>query len=285
MTSNSDTGKKDTPDSKNTIATNDKPQSHPTKKTRRLNWNLVRYTFFLLIWVAIAMTVSQFIVGLPLIWILKDGFNETFWTCVYYGLTYILSLVLIIIVPPKVISWLKKSSKVKLPKKTKSELPKLQTSRKELGLNNLPTVIDVGLAPIAYVIYLVISSVFMNAMSAFSWFNAEETQDTGFGYFITSNDRIIAMIAIVFIAPIAEEIIMRGWLYGKLRERLNFGIAILLTSTLFALLHGQWNVGVSTFALSLVLCGLREITGTIWSGILLHMLTNGIAFYLLFIAF
>ena len=37
------------------------------------------------------------------------------------------------------------------------------------------------------------------------------------------------------------------------------------------------------FALSIVLCGLREITGTIHAGILLHMLKNGIAFYLLFV--
>ena len=28
-----------------------------------------------------------------------------------------------------------------------------------------------------------------------------------------------AMLAIVFIAPIVEEIIMRGWLYGKLRDK------------------------------------------------------------------
>ena len=92
------------------------------------------------------------------------------------------------------------------------------------------------------------------------------------------------MIALVFIAPIAEEILMRGWLYGKLRTKLKAPLAILLVSLVFALLHGQWNVGVTVFSLSLVLCTLREITGTIWSGIILHMLSNGIAFYLLYVA-
>lgn len=77
---------------------------------------------------------------------------------------------------------------------------------------------------------------------------------------------------------------MRGWLYGKLRSRLKVPLAILLVSIVFAFLHGQWNVGVGVFVLSLVLCGLREITGTIWSGILLHIISNGIAFYLLYIA-
>ena len=60
-------------------------------------------------------------------------------------------------------------------------------------------------------------------------------------------------------------------------------LAIFLTSILFAVLHGQLNVGITVFVLSVVLCGLREITGTIWSGMLLHILSNGIAFYILYI--
>jgi membrane protease YdiL (CAAX protease family) len=45
----------------------------------------------------------------------------------------------------------------------------------------------------------------------------------------------------------------------------------------------QWNVAADTFALSLVLCTLRQITGNIWAGVLLHMIKNGIAYYFLFI--
>jgi len=60
-------------------------------------------------------------------------------------------------------------------------------------------------------------------------------------------------------------------------------VAALVTSLVFAAVHGQWNVAIDTFALSLVLCALREVTGTIWAGILLHMFKNAIAFYVLFI--
>ena len=85
--------------------------------------------------------------------------------------------------------------------------------------------------------------------------------------------------------------VFRGFLYGKIRGRLNeivsdkisMMISIFLVSLLFGIVHLQWNVGVNVFAMSIVLCGLREITGTIYSGILLHMLKNGIAFYLLFV--
>ena len=261
----------------------------PKKSLSAINWKTIEYVVLLLIWVAIAMTISQYIIGLPMMWILDGKFSQPFWTCIYYGLTYVLSLVLVIIVPPRVINKLKTHANAKSNKKSQSipqftNLPDFTTSREELGLKDLPTVIDVGLAPVSYVVYLVLSGIFTSIMSAFTWFNAEETQDVGFGYFITTGDRVVAMIALVFIAPIAEEIIMRGWLYGKLREKLKLPVAMLLTSLLFGFLHGQWNVSVGVFALSLVLCGLREITGTIWSGMLLHMLSNGIAFYLLYIA-
>ena len=61
-------------------------------------------------------------------------------------------------------------------------------------------------------------------------------------------------------------------------------IANLLVSVLFGLVHMQWNVGINVFAMSVVMCALREITGTIYAGILLHMLKNGVAFYLLYVA-
>ena len=85
--------------------------------------------------------------------------------------------------------------------------------------------------------------------------------------------------------------IFRGWLYGKLREKMSESmseaasivISSLLVSVLFGTIHMQWNVGLNVFALSLVMCGLREVTGTIYAGILLHMLKNGLAFYLLYV--
>ena len=58
-------------------------------------------------------------------------------------------------------------------------------------------------------------------------------------------------------------------------------ISALLVSVLFGVVHLQWNVGVTVFAMSLVLCGLREVTGTIYAGILMHMLKNGLAMWIL----
>ena len=102
---------------------------------------------------------------------------------------------------------------------------------------------------------------------------------------------MVAFIILVVVAPVAEELIFRGWLYGKLRPMLSakmsdaasMTISIFLVSLLFGIVHMQWNVGVNVFAMSIVLCGLREITGTIYAGILMHMVKNGVAFWLLYI--
>jgi membrane protease YdiL (CAAX protease family) len=113
--------------------------------------------------------------------------------------------------------------------------------------------------------------------------NWQQTQNVGFHALYQFHEYILAFVCLVVLAPICEEIIFRGWLYGKLRVKMPAIPAILIVSTLFGIMHFQWNVGVSVFAMSLGMCFMRELTGTIWSGVVLHMIKNGIAFYALFV--
>lgn len=265
-------------------------QSRRTKLCPQTIW----YVIFLLLWTVVAIIASQFLIAYPMAWLLGDASLQPLWTAVYNALVYLLTLVLVILVPPRLYQLYqrRRSAKPATPGQTAAKTSTapvattnpFATNRAELGFKHLPTFIDLGLAPIGYIVHLVLATALTSLMSLFTWFNADQVQDTGFSYFITGGERFIAMLALVFVAPIAEEILMRGWLYGKLRTKLKAPLAILLVSLVFAALHGQWNVGVTVFSLSLVLCTLREITGTIWSGIILHMLSNGIAFYLLYIA-
>ena len=266
------------------------PQSRRTKLSPQTIW----YVIFLLLWTAVALIASQFIIAYPMAWLLGDAALQPLWTAIYNALVYLLTLVLVILVPPRLYQLYQRHRSAK-PATSGQTAAKTSTApvattnpfatnRAELGFKHLPTFIDLGLAPIGYIVHLVLATALTSLMSLFTWFNADQVQDTGFSYFITGGERFIAMLALVFVAPIAEEILMRGWLYGKLRTKLKAPLAIFLVSLVFAALHGQWNVGVTVFSLSLVLCTLREITGTIWSGIILHMLSNGIAFYLLYIA-
>lgn len=262
------------------------PQSKP-----RLDRQTVYFAIFTLAWTALSMTASQYIIAYPMLWLLGENASTPLWTYIYYALTYLLTLAFVILLPPRLFQLARNHStkdQAKTPSKIKGEntfFNPLATNSTELGLQHLPTFVDIGLAPIGYIVYLFGANLLTNLMTIFPWFQSDQAQEVGFGYFITTGDRILALIALVIIAPVAEEIVMRGWLYGKLRSRLKAPIAILLVSLLFGFLHGQWNVGVSVFMLSLVLCSLREVTGTIWSGMLLHILSNGIAFYLLYITF
>ena len=93
----------------------------------------------------------------------------------------------------------------------------------------------------------------------------------------------MAFVCLVILAPFCEEVLFRGWLYGKLRFKMPAVPAILIVSLLFGVMHGQLNVGVTVFAMSIGMCVMRELTGTIWGGVLLHMLKNALAFYFLFV--
>ena len=273
-------------------STTTKRKEAPNKIPHKQRWKTVLVALGLLLWVGVSVVASQFVVGYLMIWILGlDAFERPVVTAAFSAISYIVAMFLIILVPPRILA--KWSRNAKSNHENAAKRNELKTSRREeLGLAGLPTWTDVGLAPVGFIVYLMIASGLVMLFSQFMWFDASEAQDVGFAVGLYGADRLIAFFTLVVVAPIAEEIIFRGWLYEKLRVRFNevasntvsIVISSILVSLLFGLVHGQWNVGVNVFAMSLVLCVLREITGTIYAGILLHMLKNGVAFYLLYVA-
>ena len=247
----------------------------------------VYYLTVIIGWGILAWMASQYVMAFLMDWILGEKFGEPFWVMIYYILSYSATLSLLILGLPRLVNWYEQHRQKKSGSEQRTaylgQTNDFSTNLDEMGLKEWPSFIDIGLVPIGYIIYILVSNFVSNLLSNFSWFDADQAQDVGFGSFIADNNRIWAVLAIVFIAPIAEEIFMRGWFYGKVRSKVSALAAILIVSIVFGMMHGQWNAGVATFVLSLVLCGMREITGTIWSGMLLHMLSNGIAFYLLYI--
>ena len=254
-------------------------KKQPTKKEP--SWKLVFSVFLILLWAGASVIVVQLIVGYIMVSVLgAEKFMGPVWMAIYSALSYILALVSIIFIPPLI-----------LQKKRKEKTPLKVASRTDLGLRGMPTWTDIGLAPVGFIVYLLLAAGITAIFSLFPWFNVGEAQEVGFSTYVVGFDRIMAFLTLVVMAPIAEEIIFRGWLYGKLRNKLSQNtsnavsilLATLLVSILFGVVHMQWNVGVNVFAMSVVLCGLREITGTIYSGILVHMIKNGLAFYYLYI--
>lgn len=258
-------------------------------------WKTAGATILMLAWVLVAIYLAQIIIGYPMIWILgADTFQEPVWVTAYSALYYSLALALVVLVPPNVsVAWKIVNEKKHGKKLINGKVAPRATGREELGLRGWPTWTDIGLSLAGVVTYLVLAAAVTALFTIFPWFQevADQTQDVGFSLGLSGIDRVVAFVTLVVVAPIAEEIIFRGWLYGKLRSKFlhkmpdwaGMTLAILLTSVLFGAVHGQWNVAVNVFALSVVACGLREITGTVYAGILLHMIKNGLAFYLLYV--
>lgn len=269
------------------------PKQARSKVPTKQMWGLVIKVLLLLIWVAAAVIVAQLIVGYLMLWVLgRETFLQPVPTAIYSALSYILALVWILFVTPKINIGMKVENEFKNGKHyINGKLAPKVMNREDLGLKGLPTWTDIGLAPVGFVVATLLAAGLVAIFSVFPWFDVAQAQEVGFSTYLAGFDRVIAFIVLVIVAPVAEELIFRGWLYGKLRPMLSAKmsdmasmiISIFLVSLLFGIIHLQWNVGVNVFAMSIVLCGLREVTGTIYAGILMHMLKNGVAFYLLYI--
>lgn len=226
-------------------------------------------SLLLLLWVATAFIIAQLIVLAIFYGLKAQGFDisddnpviMTFVAALVYGL----SLALVVFVPHKFFG-------------------KSPVSKKTLGITRAPSWLDILLTPPAAIIYLLATALLVTLASGlFPGFNPQQVQDVGFDNLAGRSEYILAFITLIILAPLAEEFLFRGYLYGRIRSLIGLVPAVILTSLLFGAAHMQWNLAVDTFALSLILCSLREITGSIWAGVLLHMLKNGVAFYFIFI--
>jgi membrane protease YdiL (CAAX protease family) len=88
---------------------------------------------------------------------------------------------------------------------------------------------------------------------------------------------IVAVIVLAVLAPVAEEFVFRGLLYGWLRGFLPFALVAILTSVLFGLAHGEWAHAIAAGLLGLALATIREYSGSLWPPIVAHVVNNLVA--------
>ncbi len=90
-------------------------------------------------------------------------------------------------------------------------------------------------------------------------------------------DRIAVMIMAVVVAPVAEEIIFRGFLYPVAKKYLGVVAAVAGTSLLFAVLHGHLPSvpALCTLAVCLALC--YERSGTLLVPMIMHAVFNAVS--------
>ena len=95
---------------------------------------------------------------------------------------------------------------------------------------------------------------------------------------LRSGDNLPYLIALVFlaivVAPISEELFFRGGIFRFLYQRFPSWIAILISSILFATVHGNWLSFLPLVLLGSLLCLLTQKSGSIKPSIFLHALFN-----------
>jgi len=84
------------------------------------------------------------------------------------------------------------------------------------------------------------------------------------------------LLVAVFVAPFCEEIFFRGFIFMGLRKVMPVGVAIIASSFLFAVAHADLGSFAVLFVIGIVLAFMRWRTRSLWPGIFLHMLNNGI---------
>lgn len=152
---------------------------------------------------------------------------------------------------------------------------------------------DIAYALTGFVIYFgVYTIIVFNLFTAlFPQVDTEQQQQLGFSTDVTGAGLLFILISLVILPPLVEEILVRGFLFTGLKNRMPFFWAAIVTSLVFGAAHLQWGSGepllwtaaADTFVLSMVLVWLRHKTGSLWPGITLHFIKNGLAFLALFV--
>ena len=228
------------------------------------------YGVFLLTQVILALAMQ----GLMLVGVPLESINQVVLVTIVSVLAYGFSALLVVWLPYRF--W------------------RSRTTRKELGVPDLPSWMDIFLSIPAYIVYVILSGlVMMVVVKLIPAVDLTQAQSLPYSQMmlVTRWQVLLAFIVMVVLAPLAEELLFRGYLYGKLRRYAPAIVTIVVTSLAFGLAHLwtggdgplQWAVAIDTMVLSVMLCTLREYTGAIWAGTLVHAIKNGLAFYLLFI--
>lgn len=159
-----------------------------------------------------------------------------------------------------------------------------------IGLNK-PQLKHVGYALAGFASYFVMYLVGIIVLSSLiPSLDIQQEQQIGFDKTTTGATNLLPIfVSLVILPPLVEEIVARGFLFTSLRAKLSFITTAVVTSILFAAAHlGAaeegllWVAAIDTFILSMVMCYLREKSRSLWPAIGVHVIKNGLAFFILF---
>lgn len=164
-------------------------------------------------------------------------------------------------------------------------------SWQQYGVRKSPIMQVLAYATSGFFVYYVALVALMILVGALGVIDLTQEQEIGFSRETSGAWLVLVYIGLVVLPATVEELLFRGFLFTRLRRVLSFAWTTVLVSIIFGALHLQlgagapplWSVMLDTIVLSVVLCYLREKTGSIWAGVLVHGAKNTIAFVALFL--
>lgn len=152
--------------------------------------------------------------------------------------------------------------------------PALGVSRAEfLPLRRLRPGVLIGWTLIVLALSYAISAMLV-------YFSGRETLPDFVADVVATDAPWLMLAGVVLMAPLAEELLFRGFLISGLRKSFlgDYG-AILLSALLWAMIHVQYEFIylVGLFALGVLLGLSRIVTNSLWPALIAHALNNAIA--------
>ena len=84
----------------------------------------------------------------------------------------------------------------------------------------------------------------------------------------------LAIIVVCFMAPLAEETIFRGFVFGWLYRVMPAGLAIVVSGAIFAALHGVLLLFIPLWSVGIILAVMFHSSRSLWPGAITHALFN-----------
>lgn len=135
---------------------------------------------------------------------------------------------------------------------------------------------SVGWAALAFGLSVLASVIYVIGLDV----DVDQTTLKDLGAGTSTAVTILIGVLVVGVAPIVEEFVFRGFIYGALRNRFSFLAAALMNGVLFGSLHVGSGISAipPLIVLAFLFCMVYEATGSIVPAICLHALNNMIAF-------
>ncbi len=133
--------------------------------------------------------------------------------------------------------------------------------------------------------FAILPPVFLVLFVSVSFFPMEETAKYSHPIvFEVRENPLFSIVLAVLIAPVVEEVIFRGFLYGYLRRYFGVVISAFVTGVCFAVFHPQGIPAVAfLIAMGMGLCFLRELRPGLIAPMVTHMMVNGITVGLVYL--